>query len=314
MAARSKPLPPPENQPPPVAGRRRRAPGVVARRVAPFVPLALGIIAQNALGPQAAKPTDFLATACAADITGYEECHNEYPTGCSKAAKYDGYLNELKNLALSPGKPPASWLSQLRDFTDLDQKLPHDLARNNHAQLGVGLKKNLGEGGVAGVIGYLYYAQKGGTSESSNCQLGGPDDIDFHIGIGFDATLADKLAKKEKLTDDEKKAMTQESVIVEMTPHWRARFKPEWSLALLKPAVGHQVRLTGQLLVDNEHYDTKDDCAIKGANPDTCWRASVWELHPVTGFEVCSSGDNCTREGAGWVELEEYKPTAGSTP
>jgi hypothetical protein len=304
----------PGHPPPTAAGARPRKRGVMARRVMPFAPLALGLLAQTTATPQATKPADFMAAVCGANISSYEECHDEYPTGCSKAAKYDGYLNELKNLALSPAKPPVRWLSQLKDFTDLDQKLPHTLARNNHAQLGDDLKKNVGEGTVAGAIGYLYYAQKGGAGESSNCQLGGPDEIDFHLGIGFDAALAGKLARKETLTDEEKGARTKESVIVEMTPHWRARFQPEWSLALLKPAVGHQVRVVGQLLVDNEHYDTKDDCAIQGANPDTCWRGSVWELHPVTRFEVCGSGDNCTQDGAGWVELEDYKGPAASPP
>src|SRR3954463_10816904 len=228
------------------ATRRRPAKrGVISRRIAPFAPLALGLLAQSTGGPQPAKPVDFVAAVCGANLSGYEECHENYPTGCSKAAQYDGYLNEIKNVVISPAKPPAIWLSSLKDFTDLDRKLPHGLARNNHTQFGDALKKDAGEGSVAGAIGYLYYAQKGGVSESSNCQLGGPNDIDFHLGIGFDAGLAAKLAKKEKLTDAEKDAKTKESVIVEMTPHWRARFQPEWSLALLKPAIGHQVRLVG---------------------------------------------------------------------
>ena len=295
------------------ASRTRRTPGAVARRVMPYVPVALGLLAQatTPTTTPTAQPADFVAAVCADNLSGYEECHGEYPTGCSKAAKYDGYLNEIKNLAIVPAKPPVGWLSDLKGFTDLDAKLPHELAKNNHAQVADTLK-TLGEGSVAGAIGYLYYAKKGGTSESSNCQLGGPDDIDFHIGIGFDAGLAAKLAAKEKLAPEEKDALTKESVIVEMTPHWRARYQPEWSLALLKPAIGHQVRLTGQLLVDNEHYDAKDDCAFKGANPDTCWRGSVWELHPVTGFQVCGSGDNCTRDGAGWVELEAYQGAPAS--
>ncbi len=294
-----------------------RQPGVFARRVAPWAPVALGLLGQvTATSPTltspTAKPADFAVAVCGSDISGFEACHDDYPTGCSKAAKYDAYLNELKNLPLSPADP-VRWLSQLKDFTDLDQKLPHDLAKSNHAQFGDALK-GLGEGSIAGTVGYLYYAQKGGTSESSNCQLGGPNDIDFHIGIGFDPSLAAKLAAKQPLTEDEKATLTKESVIVEMTPHWRARFKPEWSLALLKPAVGHQVRVLGQLLVDNEHYDTKDNCAIKGASQETCWRASVWELHPVTGFQVCGTGDNCAQDGAGWVELEDYKGTPAGSP
>ncbi|HEY2296063.1 MAG TPA: hypothetical protein VGM86_35640 [Thermoanaerobaculia bacterium] len=287
-------------------------PGVFARRVAPWAPVALGLLGQATLNPPTAKPTDFKAAVCGPSISGYEECHNEYPTGCSKAAKYDAYLNELKNLPVAPAEP-VRWLAELKDFTGLDQKLPHDLTRDNQSQLFSALK-GLGEGSVAGTVGYLYYAQKGGTSESSNCQLSGTDNIDFHLGIGFDPALAAKLAAKQPLTESEKSTEKKESIIVEMTPHWRARFKPDWSLDLLKPAIGHQVRVIGQLLIDNEHYDTKDNCAIKGANQETCWRASVWELHPVTGFQVCGTGDNCARDGAGWVELEDYKGTpAGSS-
>ncbi|MDP9120217.1 MAG: hypothetical protein M3O15_02435 [Acidobacteriota bacterium] len=289
--------------------------GVVARRIVPYAPLALamlGNLATGTAGPQATTPSDFAAAVCGEGIGGYEECHSQYPTGCSKAAKYDGYLNELKNLAVSPANAPVRWLEQ-KDFAALDQQTPHNLARDTHAQFGDDLKK-LGEGSVAGLVGYLYYAQPGGKSESSNCQLGAPEDIDFHIGIGFDAALAAKLAGKTKLTPDENGAMKKGSVIVEMTPHWRARFQPGWSLDLLKTALGHPVRVVGQLLIDNEHYDTKDDCALAGASQDTCWRASVWELHPVTQFQVCGNAAGCSASGTGWVDLEEFKIDKSGAP
>lgn len=303
---------PPVPVPPPASPRKR---GVVARRVAPFAPLALSLLGNVGVGtvaPQTSTPSDFAAAVCGEGIGGYEECHSEYPTGCSKAAKYDGYLNELKNLLVSPTTPPGQWLEQ-KDFAALDRQTPTSLTRNNHAQLKDDLAK-LGEGSVAGLTGYLYYAQPGGKSESSNCQLSAPEDIDFHIGIGFDPLLAAKLAGKKKLTTDDHAAMTKGSVIVEMTPHWRARFKPEWSLDLLKAALGRPVRLVGQLLIDNEHYDTKDDCALTGANHDTCWRGSVWELHPVTDFKVCGNPAGCSASGAGWVDLEDFQVDKNGVP
>jgi hypothetical protein len=59
---------------------------------------------------------------------------------------------------------------------------PAELTRGNHAEFKDELAK-LGEGRIFGINGFLNYAQKGGTSESSNCQLADVDDIDFHIGI-----------------------------------------------------------------------------------------------------------------------------------
>ncbi len=282
------------------------APGVVGRRIAPFAPLAIALLAQSALigTGTATAPTDHnadTAAVCEEEIPSYQECHSEYPTGCSKAAGYDGYLNFLKNQLVSPDKARQLSLAQ-DDYGKLELGLPQDLAKSNHEQFKNELAA-LGEGHVVSLTGYLYYAKKGGK-ESSNCQLTEPTDIDFHIGIGFDPDLAAKLEGKKKLTTSEHTQVDQSSVIVEMTPHWRAQFKPAWTLEALAPAVGHQVRVTGQLLVDNEHYDPKDDCGLSGAGA-SCWRASVWELHPVTGFQVCGS-DSCDETSTDWVDLEDF--------
>src|SRR4029077_1782124 len=212
-------------------GSSAPASGVVGRRIAPFAPLAIALLAQSALLGTGATtaPTDHnadTAAVCEEEIPSYQECHSEYPTGCSKAAGYDAYLNFLKNQLVPPTKAPQLALAQ-DDYGQLELGLPQDLSKSNHEQFKDELAA-LGDGHVASVIGYLYYAKKGGK-ESSNCQLTEPTDIDFHIGIGFDPDLAAKLAGKKKLTSDEHTQLNQSSVIVEMTPHWRAQFQPEWT-------------------------------------------------------------------------------------
>ena len=300
-----------DNEPNPPAP----ASGVVSRRLMPFAPLVIAMLAQTALigtgskGPSSGETEHGPDTAavCAEEIPSYQECHSEYPTGCSLAAGYDAYLNLLKNQLVSPNLAPLRAFTR-DDYGKLEQSLPQELTKSNHEQFMNELSA-LGDGHVVSLTGYLYYAKKGGK-ESSNCQLTEPDDIDYHIGIGFDPALAGKLGAKTKLTTDEHAQINQSSVIVEMSPHWRAQFQPAWTLAALAPVVGRQVRVVGQLLVDNEHFDPKDDCGFPGAGP-ACWRASVWELHPVTRFQVCNSG-TCSETGGGWVDLEDLGTAVAS--
>ena len=287
---------------------------VISRAVAPFAPLALALLMQNAVippsgGSGSGSETEEHGTGaavCGDDIDGYQVCHSQYPTGCSKAGKYDADLNLLKNQLILDGKVSLGVLGQ-SDFAKLETELPAGLSSNNHAQFHADLGK-LGEGQLYTVVAYLYYAQLGGKGESSNCQLSATEDIDFHIGIGFDPKLAGELKDQKKLSAADSLAKTQTSVIVEMTPHFRAQFDPDWSLAELKPVIGRQVRAVGQLLVDNEHHNTKDDCGSTGASKSTCWRSTVWELHPITQFQVCATG-TCDATSGDWKDLDDFAKT-----
>lgn len=295
-----------------MAIRKTRSGSTTVKAAAGFAPLALALLLSRSVLPGTAAdepPAEGSAepAVCADDIEGVRGCHTDYPTGCSKAGKYDGYLNLLKNQLPQPTARPIRTLAKA-DFADLDRKTPKDLARSNHGDFKDQLAQ-LGEGQIHSVVGYLYYAQKGGTSESSNCQLSQMDEIDFHIGIGFDETLAQKAlnAGTHKLSSDDHDEIDRNSVIVEMTPHYRLRYKQDWSLDLLHTAVGHQVKVTGQLLIDNEHNNSKDNCAL-GGKPG-CWRLTTWELHPVTQFQVCSK-DSCAENSPDWVDLENWQPAA----
>lgn len=285
------------------------------RHVAPFAPLALALL-MNAVpassptvgGSTLAKldiPDNVTAVQCEDNIADFQACHANYPTGCSKAAGYDPYLNYLKNGTPSPSTSGITFLDQSA-FDNLNTGTPSGLGQgNNHAEFKDQLN-NLGEGTQRGVIGYLYYFQATGA-ESSNCELTGPDkdggNVDFHIGIGFDPTLSSQVNSKNPAKPP--KTLQQKSVIVEMTPHYRAEFKEGiWTLANLQPALGHKVRVVGQLLVDSEHNKPSDNCALNGtaAEKSHCWRYSIWELHPVTIFEYCPD-DSCTQNSGNWIPL-----------
>jgi hypothetical protein len=275
------------------------------RTAAGLAPLALALLLQRAVlpGSGATPALDSADAAVCAEVDDESECHTKYPTGCSPSARYDGYLNAIKNQLPPRTDKPVRTLG-LKDINDLDRGIPKDISKTNHLDLKDQLDK-LGEGRIHTVIGYLYYAKNGGK-ESVNCELEGNDAIDFHIAIGFDADLAAKVLashlRQRKLTDQEDSDTKKTSMIVEMTPHYRSKFKPDWNIDAVKAAIGHQVKVTGILLLDNEHQDPKDNCAM--GNHDTCWRLSTWELHPVTQFQVCNA-DICAEDSNAWVELGE---------
>jgi hypothetical protein len=281
----------------------------IARTAAPFAPLALALLIGNAVLPgarPAPKPTSGTVTvkgvACGEGLEDYKACHSEYPTGCNTSGSYDAFLNLYKNQVAWKSPQPQGWFNGLEQFQDLESKLPPGLGKTNHGDHLDDLAK-LGEGSIYGIVGYLYAIKTEGK-ESSNCQLEAGDDydnVDFHIYIGFDPALAARI-KNKKATAQDKSKIDATSVIVEMTPHYRGRFKPEWTAEAVKAAVGSRVRLTGQLMVDNEHYVSSQDCGHANSTSG-CWRATVWELHPVTDLQVCGSASCADQNSAGWKPI-----------
>jgi hypothetical protein len=314
-----------------------------SRHIAPFAPLALALL-MNAVPPankaglvEMEAPTETTAAKCD-EVADFTDCHSRFPTGCSAAAGYDAYLNLLKNDVIPPPPPTTQikFLSQT-DYTNLDANIPSGLTRNNHEDFGDELKR-MGEGQLFGLVGYLYYAIHSG-SESSNCQLNGPpgdpqfSNVDYHIGIGFDpavaaqlrggatpepvaATAKSKSPRRSKSSGSGASELQQTSVIVEMTPHTRFQFENNiWTLDNLKAAVGRKVKVMGQLLIDSEHNAPSQNCASAKTSKQksTCWRASVWELHPVVDFQVCATDSCDTPDSPDWVPLDVAVATAPTT-
>jgi hypothetical protein len=277
------------------------------RHVAPFAPVALALAMNFAPSNKTSTATQtppvvingvtIAAAQCEDNITDFQACHQDYPTGCSKAGGYDPYLNYLKNL--TPAAATGINFLDQSAFDTLNTNTPTDLGQgNNHATYKDQLSQ-MGEGTQFGLVGYLYYFESTGA-ESSNCELTGVPNVDFHIGIGFDQTLTSQV--NSTTPSKPPKALQQNSVIVEMTPHYRAQFDPDaWTLANLQPALGHKVRIVGQLLVDSEHNKPSDNCALANKTAK-CWRYSIWELHPVTSFEYCAD-DSCTEASGNWIPI-----------
>jgi hypothetical protein len=303
--------------------RHRSSGGTFSRRVAPFAPVALALLMQNAVLPSshgtAAAESNNLDIAVCEDVSSFSDCHTKYPTGCINSATgtYDTYLNLLKNqISFTTSSSAIDFFTTANQLASIEQNVqdfPDKVGSRNHADLKDQLAA-LGEGKLHGAVGFLYSVtpENKGTGETSNCKLhDNESDVDFHIGIGFDENLAARIREAagggKKLTTNEKLEIKHTTFIVEMTPHYRAKFRPGWTSGSLKNVIGRQVKVVGQLLADNEHNVHSQNCAL-GVTQD-CWRATIWELHPVTQFQVCHSSNTCNLNSSDWKDLEEESPT-----
>ena len=120
------------------------------------------------------------------------------------------------------------------------------------------------------IEGWIVYVKRGGV-ESCNCKSKDPQFMDTHIGVA--------LTKNETRENHE--------MIVEVSPRWRAIMQErgtDWSTTTLHETLeGKHVRITGWLLYDGEHWNEAENTAPGHAGN---WRATAWEIHPVTSIEV----------------------------
>ncbi len=85
-----------------------------------------------------------------------------------------------------------------------------------------------------------------------------------------------------------------DSVVAEISPHIRPK---GWKLTKLKSLAGESafVRVTGFLLFDSQHV------SVSGGP-----RATLWEIHPITDFEVCKGTIGQCKQGQHWEPLEDF--------
>jgi hypothetical protein len=135
---------------------------------------------------------------------------------------------------------------------------------------------------AARVVGFVVDVKVGGT-ETCNCRATNPIDRDTHIELA--------------LSPD---APPNQRVIVEVTPRLRKQMQAQddadWRTLTLqshgpKGIKGKWVEVTGWLLFDLEHTDGAENSSPgKPGN----WRATCWELHPVTGLTALDSAPQNT--------------------
>jgi hypothetical protein len=123
---------------------------------------------------------------------------------------------------------------------------------------------------AAEITGYVSDVKVGGV-ETVNCHAADPPDRDTHIELVLDPMNS---------SEDRR-------VIVEVTPRSRALAQQrgeDWSTPALRDHFhGRWVRVSGWLLFDTEHRDQSVNTA-PGRPRD--WRATAWEIHPVSSLEV----------------------------
>ena len=105
-------------------------------------------------------------------------------------------------------------------------------------------------------------------TEAANCF--GPTRRDIHISIA-----------------KQKGAPQTQQVVVEVTPKlrdWAAQQGMDWSEETLKAQlIGHWVEFEGWLYFDVGHAEDTEN--IAPGNPEN-WRATAWEVHPITKITI----------------------------
>lgn len=122
---------------------------------------------------------------------------------------------------------------------------------------------------AAEIEGFVFDVKPGGI-ESTNCLAQNLLDRDTHIEI---VPSMDDSGPTRRM-------------IVEVTPRLRAIARAQgldWSTEALQVLKGHKVKIKGWMLFDFEHIDESENTAPRARDN---WRATAWEIHPVTDITV----------------------------
>ena len=208
--------------------------------------------------------------------------------------------SNAKNNFCAPGNPvtitpgiftklqsAADKVDGLRDSLKTSRSALHDLVKVPNGPM-------VGEGAVVKFVAFVRDAHFSNEKRKSpprksgelvNCNEPGGEFNDIHIELVNDANEDD----------------TCTSVTAEMSPH----FRPEAWTELTELAIPRPVRVTGHLFFDGSHQPCRPG---KRASPA---RISVWEIHPVYGFDICTSKSisacrKNTNNDAFWVPLDRW--------
>ncbi len=127
------------------------------------------------------------------------------------------------------------------------------------------------------IKGFIVTVKKASRGESTNCGATDDDNTDTHIDLAANSSAS---ATKE-----------ENRLIIEVTP--RTRFEAglnnlDWSHANLKHLEGKCVEVGGFLFYDYDHVGQARNGASPGSN---VWRATLWEVHPITSIEEIDCGN-----------------------
>lgn len=206
----------------------------------------------------------------------------------------EGTQNTAKNNFCAAGTPRAVTISSLTALQSRVEKNPAiNFGDENSGSRQRGPTTNraplqkLGEGRLVTLKAYVLRARQEG-GESVNCGHNVPNEAPFHdIHISL-------VARPQ----DYSEAAECSGVVAEMSPHHRP---DAWTAAHVQKVADARalVRVTGQLFFDSSHYPCQQGQPVR-SNPK---RISLWEIHPVYKFEVCTA--NCSGAGR-WLPLDQW--------
>jgi hypothetical protein len=146
--------------------------------------------------------------------------------------------------------------------------------------------KKLGEGTLVTLRAFVLVARQEGP-ESVNCKKNVADTPpfhDIHISLVASADATDECS----------------GVVAEMSPHHRPDSWTHENVDKVSKAK-LPVRVTGQLYFDSSHFPCSGGQSAGEGNPK---RISLWEVHPIYKFEVCTA--NCEGTGGTWLALDQW--------
>jgi hypothetical protein len=127
---------------------------------------------------------------------------------------------------------------------------------------------------AATIVGYVVRVIPGGLGESCNCGSTSKRYRDTHIELA--PSISDSAPERR--------------IIVEVTPRLRAGMLKQgldWSTENLAQKIERQrVRISGWMFFDEDHAQESENTAFRERNKRNIWRATAWEIHPVTSIEV----------------------------
>lgn len=215
------------------------------------------------------------------------DCPDE---GCG--TNFDPSLNRRKNITSDDQAPTVRTLAWMKKLDD-----PENFTEAGSREELIAL----GEGQKITVVAYLLVAKPELGGESCNCGLHTPEETDNHLVLVSKATV-DKFAVSNNTTTNKQlfHSRESESETAEFTPRVR-RDHPNFTREKVQPLIDAtpqqalQVRVTGLLMFDSEHF-------IK----NHLVRVNNWEIHPVLQLEYCTTGNTCKASNdAGWKSIDD---------
>ena len=204
----------------------------------------------------------------------------------------EGVQDSVKNNFCARGNPQKITIDYLKGLqAKVEQNPSINFGNENKGDRKKGPTTNraplrrLGEGKLVTLQAYVLIARQEGA-ESVNCGKNVPNDPlfhDIHISLVSSTDINDECS----------------GVVAEMSPHHRP---DSWTHLNVEKVAREKlpVRVTGQLYFDSSHFPCSNGESAGAGNPK---RMSLWEIHPIYKFEVCTA--DC--DGAGkWMTLDEW--------